>query len=303
MYINGIISMDRDVIYFLVICFSLSYIVEFFIILKSIKGDVVGTYVLLLFLMYIPTLSTSIVAVLFRGDNLSKYGIDVGNLKYAPIAYLYPLAFILIGAVIMDFMGFQIDWGFEYLKSRLRGIAIEMGTTPEELANDLIMNSFVAPFFNMIFAVGEEVGWRGYLLDKLRHRNSLEKSLIATGFIWAIWHAPLIVFIGYNYPNLRALGILLFIPFCISQGIILAWLKYRSRGIVLPALGHGAINAFSLIGLYLYPYSDLLSLVVGLPGVIVSSMFAVLAYLNLKKIVMSIEPCGLKVNGDILPPQ
>ncbi len=275
--------LDRDTNYYLILVFIVSYIVEYVIIIEYLSGNFAWTYILLLFLMYIPALCTSIIAVLLRGENLSKYGIDVGSLRLAPLAYIYPLAMILIAAMIMDLLGFPIDWGFAQLKRDLYSAALERNTTPDELAATLIFNSFIAPFFNMIFAVGEEVGWRGYLLDKLMERNSLEKSLLFVGFIWAIWHAPLIIFIGYDYKTLRIRGLLLFIPFCISQGTILAWFKYKSKGIILPALGHGAINAFSFIGNYLYPGDDVLSLVLGIPGVLISSVFGLLAYMNLRK--------------------
>jgi len=231
-----------------------------------------------------PVLSTSIIAVLIRGENLSKYDIKIGDLKLSPIAYIYPLVSILIAAVIMNMLGFHIDWELAYLKEKLAQYSLSLGLTPDEVVEMLIMNSIIAPFFNMIFAVGEEVGWRGYLLSKFMEKNSIETSLIFVGIIWALWHAPLIIFIGYNYPSLRIYGLFLFIPFCISHGIILAWLRIKSGGILLPALGHGAVNAFGWLGAYLYPNNDLLNLLVGIPGIIVSSILATIAYYDLKKV-------------------
>ncbi|MEX0569331.1 MAG: CPBP family intramembrane glutamic endopeptidase [Candidatus Njordarchaeota archaeon] len=279
-----IVSIDRDTIYFLVTVFVLSIIVEYYIILCHLSGDYMYFQVLLLLLMYMPVLSTSIIAVLIRGENLSKYDIKIGDLKLSPIAYIYPLVSILIAAVIMSILGFHIDWELAYLKEKLAQYSLSLGLTPDDVVEMLIMNSIIAPFFNMIFAVGEEVGWRGYLLSKFMEKNSIETSLIFVGIIWALWHAPLIIFIGYNYPSLRIYGLFLFIPFCISHGIILAWLRIKSGGILLPALGHGAVNAFGWLGAYLYPNNDLLNLLVGIPGIIVSSILATIAYYDLKKV-------------------
>ncbi|MFZ1040621.1 MAG: CPBP family intramembrane glutamic endopeptidase [Anaerolineales bacterium] len=52
----------------------------------------------------------------------------------------------------------------------------------------------IIPFMLSIFFIGpfpEELGWRGYVLDRLQTKwNALTSSLIL-GVIWALWHLPL----------------------------------------------------------------------------------------------------------------
>jgi uncharacterized protein len=52
----------------------------------------------------------------------------------------------------------------------------------------------IIPFMLSIFFIGpfpEELGWRGYVLDRLQtKRNALVSSLIL-GVVWALWHLPL----------------------------------------------------------------------------------------------------------------
>ncbi|MEN6349562.1 MAG: CPBP family intramembrane glutamic endopeptidase [Syntrophomonas sp.] len=43
---------------------------------------------------------------------------------------------------------------------------------------------------NIIPTLGEELGWRGYLLPKLRMLLSDRAALIVTGLIWGVWHLP-----------------------------------------------------------------------------------------------------------------
>ena len=54
--------------------------------------------------------------------------------------------------------------------------------------------SIIVPFLLSVFIYGpffEELGWRGYALDRLQARwNALVSSLIL-GAIWALWHLPL----------------------------------------------------------------------------------------------------------------
>jgi uncharacterized protein len=45
-------------------------------------------------------------------------------------------------------------------------------------------------FFFVFFvgAIGEEVGWSGYVTDPLQNQYGAFKASIIIGFIWAIWH-------------------------------------------------------------------------------------------------------------------
>lgn len=49
----------------------------------------------------------------------------------------------------------------------------------------------LVPFFNVIFALGEEIGWRGFLLPRLEPLGQW-KAILVSGIIWGIWHAPVI---------------------------------------------------------------------------------------------------------------
>jgi membrane protease YdiL (CAAX protease family) len=60
---------------------------------------------------------------------------------------------------------------------------------------------------------GEEFGWRGYLQPRLLPGRPVWPA-IATGAIWGVWHYPLIVLTGFNYPDAPVLGL---IPFTIHH--------------------------------------------------------------------------------------
>ena len=54
-----------------------------------------------------------------------------------------------------------------------------------------------SPLLNALSTFGEEFGWRGYLQPKLMPLG-IRKAILLTGFIWGLWHAPVIL-MGYNY--------------------------------------------------------------------------------------------------------
>jgi len=67
---------------------------------------------------------------------------------------------------------------------------------------------FIAPFINLLFTMGEELGWRGFLLQKLMPLGQ-PKAILLTGLIWGIWHAPTTLFYGYNFPKLPTQAMML----------------------------------------------------------------------------------------------
>lgn len=101
-----------------------------------------------------------------------------------------------------------------------------------------------APFINILFAMGEELGWRGFLLPKLLPLGEW-KAILLTGFVWGIWHAPTTILHGYNFPLHPYLGVLVMTIGCMLLGIIFGWLYIKTKSPWAPALAHGAFNAIA----------------------------------------------------------
>ena len=94
---------------------------------------------------------------------------------------------------------------------------------------------------NAVLALGEEIGWRGFLVPALR-RYGTWPALIVSGIVWGLWHAPVIL-LGYNFARPSAIGLLLMVAGCLIWGVLLGLLRLRS-GAVWPAVfAHGAMNA------------------------------------------------------------
>ncbi|WP_433869251.1 CPBP family intramembrane glutamic endopeptidase [Saccharopolyspora sp. CA-218241] len=98
-----------------------------------------------------------------------------------------------------------------------------------------------AALINFIPALGEELGWRGWLLPKLLPLGTLP-ALLISGVIWGLWHAPLIL-LGYNYPSAPGwLGLTAMVIMCILVGAVFSWLRLRSGSVWPAALAHAAFN-------------------------------------------------------------
>ncbi len=95
---------------------------------------------------------------------------------------------------------------------------------------------------NAFFALGEEIGWRGYLYDLLGYNPSLRNTVIV-GVLWGLWHAPATILLGYNYQINRYLGLTLFT--LLTTALTYPHLRVTTTAnSVLPAASlHGTVNA------------------------------------------------------------
>ena len=127
---------------------------------------------------------------------------------------------------------------------------------------------------NMLFTFGEELGWRGYLLPRLIPFGEVRAALIV-GVVWGLWHAPLIVLGGLDFPGHPWAGVGMMVVAAVPLSVILAWLRLRSGSLWPAALAHAALNAQAGFGLLLLSRGDsLLSPPLGIIGIIPFAAFA-----------------------------
>jgi len=102
----------------------------------------------------------------------------------------------------------------------------------------------IGAFIISIFILGEEYGWRGYLLPRALALGEV-RGTILVGLVWAFWHLPLLL-VGLNYPGVSPLlAIPLFTLVVIALSFPFTWLyKATSGSIVLASLFHGFINSY-----------------------------------------------------------
>lgn len=100
-------------------------------------------------------------------------------------------------------------------------------------------------------SLGEEIGWRGFLLPALlRERSPLGASLVLA-VVSGLWHLPVDLYAGFGVAGPAA--ILARIVFLIPVSIIFTWFYLRSKGgLLIAVLLHTSINVMSDLGLSRY---------------------------------------------------
>ena len=180
------------------------------------------------------------------------------NIRFYLLAWFGPGVLTILGSVIYFLLvpgSFDPDCG--YMKFALEAAGSATDVLPMSLRTlliiQLIQAFLLSPVMNFITCFGEEWGWRGYLLPKMSKHFSMVPSLLITGMIWGLWHAPLTI-IGHNYgigyAGFPFTGIAMMCVFCVVIGVFLSYVSLKTNSCIPAVLGHGAINGIGAVGMY-----------------------------------------------------
>ena len=235
---------------FLVLTFALSSIFYVFFAHAKTLNAGGGLYVGLL--MWCPGVSALITRLVFQ-RNVRGEGWAWGPMRYELAGYALPIAYAACAYAavwIFDFGG--VDLG-RFKTNALGFVTLGLLT-------------------NLAFALGEEIGWRGFLVPKLAEGTTFTRTALISGIIWATWHMPLIIFADYNGGTPTLYSIACFAVMVVGISFPLAWLRLRSGSLWPAALLHASHN------LFIQGFFDVVSVDTGVTKYLLSEFGAVLAF-------------------------
>jgi membrane protease YdiL (CAAX protease family) len=111
------------------------------------------------------------------------------------------------------------------------------------------LNLAVALVLPTVVILGEEIGWRGYLLPRFQQVTGRRRAAVATGFAHGLFHLPLIL-IATTYDTGGARWIVA--PSAVltitAAGVLYAWLRDRSKTVWPVAIAHNMANTVFDLG-------------------------------------------------------
>ncbi|HSP80057.1 MAG TPA: CPBP family intramembrane glutamic endopeptidase [Myxococcaceae bacterium] len=211
--------------------------------------------------------------VIHRQPLRAPLGLSLRLQRWWLVAWLAPplLALAALGTALL-LPGVTLDPAMTDLFRRFEG-----SIPPEQLAEmrrqveslpvhpfwlALVQGLVAGPTVNAVVALGEELGWRGFLHKELAPLGFWRASLLI-GVIWGVWHAPLILQ-GHNYPTHPVLGAFLMVLFCVLLAPLFGYVRVRTGSSVAAGVMHGSLNASS--GLAVMVLAGGNDLTIGLTG-------------------------------------
>jgi len=101
----------------------------------------------------------------------------------------------------------------------------------------------------VLAALGEELGWRGYLYPRLMPRLGPIGAAVAVGLVWGLWHLPA------DFVGLKSAGDWFWLAFLVNgpfvltgHALVMAWLWHWTQGnLVAMVLYHVGITASAML--------------------------------------------------------
>ena len=124
------------------------------------------------------------------------------------------------------------------------GAAIGVDSLEAQTLTRALISAPVAILTACLSAIGEEIGWRGFLWPLLRSRYSFLLSSLLIGFVWWLYHIPLILFGWYGMRS----GIPAFTVAIAGFTLFVGVLTDRSRSVWPSLVAHGGWNALVATG-------------------------------------------------------
>jgi uncharacterized protein len=157
---------------------------------------------------------------------LSLLGLDRAGFKGWPLAIVGPAALHLVGFLVLSITGLAV-----FAAPQITG---SVGFAVLKISTGLFVGTF--------FALGEEIGWRGYMLPRLVGRG-VAPALLLVGFLHGVWHLPLMLTTDYYHNSGNPLLVVpLFLVTLTLAGVFFGFLRLWTGSVWPVAIAHSTAN-------------------------------------------------------------
>jgi membrane protease YdiL (CAAX protease family) len=183
--------------------------------------------------MVTPMLATLLMLLVVTKDGYTKagwakLGVHRLGLRGWRLALLLPLAVLLVSYIIV--------WSLGIAKLNL--------PTATGAWLDLGLNTIAGLVIGSLFAFGEEIGWRGYLLPRFANFKPVWAMLLV-GLLHGLWHLPIILLTSfYHGAGNKLIIIPLFLLTLTVAGVFYGYLRFTFHSVWPVVLAHGAFNTY-----------------------------------------------------------
>jgi membrane protease YdiL (CAAX protease family) len=163
--------------------------------------------------------------------------------RYIAAAYVLPLAYsaVAYGVVWALHLG---GWNSELVNLIAQRFGLRGMPVPAVFVLWVLFTATTGLIRGLSTALGEEIGWRGFLVPELAKQMSFTKLSLLSGVIWAAWHSPILLFADYNAGTNRWYALACFAVMIVSGSFGFAWLRLKSGSLWTAAVLHASHNLF-----------------------------------------------------------
>lgn len=230
----------RQVLTYLLFVFAFSSVFYFLVLRSGKLGSAGGLYVI--GIMWCPALA-AFATLKLNHRSLAELGWKWPQSKYMVMSWYIPLLYAAIAYVIVWTTGLGGFPNHDFMQK----LAAHMGLHASPLISTiayLIVNGIFGLVFGMASALGEEIGWRGFLVPELSRTMGFTATALISGVVWAVWHFPILIWGDYNAGTPAWYSLPCFSIMVVELAFIFAWMRLKSGSLWTAAMLHASHNLY-----------------------------------------------------------
>jgi membrane protease YdiL (CAAX protease family) len=193
-------------------------------------------------LMWCPALA-GMATLRLNGRSISELGWKWGETKYQVRSWYIPLLYSFIAYAIVWLFHFGAFGNPVYFDSLTK--SMHLGGSPWiSIVLGIVLTGTYGLIRSVSSALGEEIGWRGFLVPELSKTTSFTATSLLSGIIWSVWHYPVLIFSDYNAGTPTWYGLTCFTVMVVSISFVFAWMRIKSGSLWTAAILHGSHNLY-----------------------------------------------------------
>lgn len=193
--------------------------------------------------MWSPALAAFATKATF-GEKIRDLPWKWGPARYPWLGYLIPIAYTLPVYLVVWLGGLGGFADADFVKRTADQFGWSNFPPGLTLTLFILLTATLGLVGKMSRALGEEIGWRGFLVPELAKVVGFPAVGIISGLLWAAYHYPVLLFADYNAATPPWYALSCFTVMVVADSFILAWLTLRSGSLWPAAIFHGSHNLF-----------------------------------------------------------
>lgn len=197
-------------------------------------------------LMWSPGLA-ALATCKLRGLSFSGLGWCWPAGKWIALAYVLPIVYGLIAYAIIWGSGFGGLPDAKFIKEVSYFLGLKDWSQGAIIAFGVLMFGTIGMIWHVATALGEEIGWRGFLAPRLGKVAAFPVAALAVGLIWGLWHAPIIFLTKYNAgPFDLEIQFFNYLMLTVGLSFMMQYLRMRSDSVWPATILHASHNIYLL---------------------------------------------------------
>ena len=226
---------------YLLLTFGLSSIFYYLIISSgSLRA---GGFLYVLGLMWSPGTAGMLTQLMYQ-KNLRGLGWGWGKTKYQLWSYFIPLLYAAAAYGVVWLSGLGGFYNHEFIEKTAAQFGLQSFSRSSIIAMYVGFAATLGFLQSCISALGEEIGWRGFLVPHLAKIMSFRSVVLVSAGIWSVWHYPVLFFADYNAGTPWWYSGTCFTVMVFGISFVFAWMRLKSGSLWTGMILHASHNLF-----------------------------------------------------------